>query len=346
MRGTWVVVVALALTGCTSDNPLSGSERPRADPGQVVKGQLGGDLDAHHSVVVVPGRRYDFTISTPLERIDEYSVDDADVSAEGGDDVRFVTLTWDLEAQLGDVFVTNLAQDVHPILTVVADGADYPVGALDDEGLSAVHVAVPAEADDIGYRVEYDGLVQTVEDAYDLVLARGDGPGALYNEVPRFTYEKCPASRLDRGRPFYAFGAECVARLSSTLPYVGELGWADPGRAWVVAEFSTSPVVAGYESRAGSVDYDTEPANVRLKLETGGDQAADRPRLFALNDDNEAGPQDDGSWSARAIFEVPDTVGHVDLHFRRVIEARPENYDEARAIGAPLRVRRVYAGSV
>lgn len=320
----------------------SGPDQPRAAVGQVVTAQLSGQVEGRHSVLVVPGRRYDFTVSTPRERIDQVSADDAEVSAEGGDDIRFVSLAWDLEAQPGDVFVMDPPQDAHPLLTVVADGADLPVGPLDEEGVHAVHVAVPADAEDIGYRVEYDGLVQTVDDAYDPVLARGDGPGSLYHDVPRFEWGHCPSSRLwPERRSLYAFGADCAVRVSNALPYAGEVGWASPGRAWVVVDFSARPVLVGYDGTAGVVDYVVEPAPVRLSLEGGTG-----PRLFPLEEGEEVGLQSDGSWSARAVFEVADTSSRASLSFRRVVRARAEDPDEARSVGAPTVVRRVYAGKV
>lgn len=331
----------LAGAGCTGD-PAQGDDLPAARTGEVITAQLGARIEGHHTYVVLPGRRYDFTVSSPRDEIDSISAGEAGVSPEAGDGRRFVEIAWTLESPPGDVFVMEAPGDVSPMLTLTADGEAYAVGALDEEGVHAAIVVVPEDADDLGLEIEYDGLTQVVEDVYDAVVTRADGPDLLYTDAPALHWESCPETTLSGGDPEVAFfGADCQAAISSPVPYFGPLGWAPAGRAWVVVRFLAGSPAAGVDAPSGYVEYTVAPSEVALRVRDGG-----APQLFPLEEGDEVGAQSDGSWKAQAAFSVDASLGDPQLSFRRVLVATPDDPAEAAAAGAPDPLRRVHAGEL
>ncbi|WP_134738230.1 hypothetical protein [Nocardioides sp. 503] len=332
--------LVLALGACTGDAD-DGDDLPRADVGDVIQ-QPGGRVEGRHTFVVLPSGRYDFTVSTPRERTDTFAAKDAGVSAEAGEDRRFVEVEWERGVVAGDAFVMQAPEDVSPMLTVTAGGERYPLGALDEEGVYAAAVVVPEEAgDDIGLEVEYDGLTQVIRDAYDSAVTRADGPEELYFESPGQRWAACPETSLSGGDPAVDFfGADCRANITSPLPYFGPKGWAPEGRAWVVVRFDAGSPRTGYDGPGGYVDYSVRPSEVRLSIE-----GAEAPELFPYEEGEPVGQQDDGSWEALAVFSVPKTRD-VTVRFRRVVVATPEDPSDAAAAGAPQQIRRVHAGSL
>lgn len=332
--------LVLALSGCSIGSDGDGEDLPPAHVGQVITDVFSGDVEGRHTYVVLPGRRYDFTVSRPHQEIGSLVAGDAGVSPEAPDDRRFVEIAWELNAPLGDTFVMEAPEDVAPMLTVIAGGERYRVGALNEEGVHAAIVVVPEDADDIGLEIEYDGLTQVIEDAYDQVITRAEGPDSLYFEAPSVRWEYCSETRLRGGDPAVSVhGATCKANISSAVPYFGPLGWAPPGKAWVVVRFLAGTPLVGYDAPSGYVEYTVYPEEVRLRLEGAG-----APELFPLEDGAHAGAQDDGSWEAQAVFAVDDSVRAPTLSFRRVVSALAEDHAEARAAGAPKELRRVHAG--
>lgn len=329
-RAIAIAALLLLVTGCTA-TPLGDGPRS-ARVGEVFPDELTGDIQGHHSYVVVPGLRYDFTVSEPGERMDSITADDAGVDDEAGDDVRFVGITWDLEAQLGDTFAMATEQQPR-MLHLLVDGEPTEVGDLGEEGFHGAYVAVPADVEDIGLSVEYDGLTQTVEDAYDIVMSRPLEPAALYLEVPRTDWRSCPEARLPTGdRRLTFFGTGCSAQVSSPLPYYGPLGWAPAGSSWVVARVQADSTLAGLDLGADYVDYEVT-SEVRLTHD-----GADPVELLPLEDGDAVGSQDDGSYAAVAVFRVGATGGDGPLTFVRRYVATPED-DDAPA-DAPAEIRR------
>lgn len=338
-----VLPLLLVATGCSGGSASDADDLPSASTGQVIEAGLSSRIEGHHTYVVLPGRRYDFTVSSPQEEIDSISARDAGVSQQAGDGRRFVEIAWELNVPLGDHFVMATLEDVAPVLTLTAGGEDYRVGALDAEGVNAAIVVLPEDADDVGLEIEYDGLTQVIEDAYDQVSTRAEGPHLLYFEAPTQRWETCPETTLAGGDPAVSFfGTGCQANISSAVPYFGPLGWAPEGQAWVVVRFLASRPDAGYDAPGEYVEYTVDPSDVRLRLEGAGGA----PELFALEDGQRVGEQDDGSWKALAVFAVDDTLRHPTLRFRRVLSAVPDDAAEAVAAGAPDPLRRVHAGEL
>jgi hypothetical protein len=332
----------LSLVACSNGSGPD-DDLPPAHTGQVIPAALSSQIEGRHSYVALPGRRYDFTVSSPQEKIDSISSGDAGVSQEAGDDRRFVEIAWELNVALGDGFVMESPEDVSPMLTLNVDGERHRVGALDEEGVSAAIVVVPEDADDIGLEIEYDGLAQAIDDVYDPISSRADGPDLLYFEAPSVRWESCPETSLSGGDPAVSFfGADCQANISSPVPYFGPLGWAPEGRAWVVVRFLAGSPAVGYDAPGEYVEYTVDPSEVRLRLE--GSSGA--PELFPLEEGAPVGAQDDGSWEAQAVFSVDDSVRDPRLSFRRVLFGLPDDEDEAAAAGAPRPIKRVHAGEL
>lgn len=327
-----VTVALLAAAGCTGGT--SGDDDPRsAYAGEVFTGGLTNAVQGHHSYVVLPGVRYDFTVSEPTTRMDSIAAGEGGVDDQAGDDVRFVGLSWRVEAQLGDAFAMEAVQEPRT-LSLLVDGEPTEVGDLDEEGLFGAYVAVPADADDIGLSVEYDGLTQTVEDVYDPVTNRPSDPAELYLEAPAVEWRYCPRTRLPTGdRRLTFFGTDCSVNISSPLPYYGPLGWAPAGTSWVVAEVHADPTLVGLDLGDDYVDYEAT-SEVRVRL---GDL---RPvELLPAGDDlDRVGVQDDGSYAATAVFRVGATEGDGPLTFVRRFVATPEDDDVP--AGAPAQIRR------
>ncbi|WP_193609501.1 hypothetical protein [Nocardioides lijunqiniae] len=338
-----VLPLLLVLAGCSGDTD-DGDDLPRADVGEVIPAKLGSSIEGRHSHVVLPGRRFDFTVSSPRASIDSISAREAGVSAEAGEGRRFVEIAWERGVVPGDTFVMAVPEDVEPMLTLTADGEQHPVGSLVSEGPNAAIVVVPEDVDDVGLEIEFDGLTQVIEDVYSPVDTRGDGPRSLYLDAASQRWAYCPETALSAGEPEVTFfGADCQASISSAVPYVGPLGWAPAGRAWVVVRFRAGSPDASYDAPGGYVAYDVQPSEVRLRL--AGVPGAE-PRLFAEEEGDDVGAQDDGSWKARAVFSVPETTDQPRLTFRRVLVALPEDRAEAAGVGAPIPLRRVHAGEL
>lgn len=331
VAGLLLLATTVACSGSGED------DLPHATVGDVHPVELLDRVEGRHSYVVVPGRRYDFTVSRPTDRMDTVTAREAGVSDESGDDARFVGVTWELSDPLGDTFAMQVPPDVSPELSLVVDGTTTPVGALDREGVHGVYVAVPPDAEDIGLAVAYDGLVQSVADAFDLVSPRGDGPDLLYREPPDTDWLRCPEDELSGDEPELRFwGTECTVRLSSPLAYVGPLGWAPDGAAWVLAEVELPAPEASIDLGASPyahADYEVDQT-VRLTLD------GQRPvESWAGRDREEPGEQDHGTWSSTVVFRVPTSAGDgrpLVLHRRydAVLEA------EDRSAGVPERIVR------
>jgi hypothetical protein len=329
----------LVLGGCSGDD--AEDDLPAAQVGEVIAAQLSSQVEGHHTYVVLPGRRYDFTVSSPQEEIDSFSAADAGVSAKAGEGRRFVEVAWELNTVPGDTFVMQAPEDVEPMLTLTADGEQHPIGPLVSEGGNAAIVVVPEEADGIGLEIEYDRLTQVIEDAYDPVVTRADGPDSLYLDAPTQRWETCPETSLSGGDPAVSFyGADCKANISSPVPYFGPLGWARPGREWVVVRFLAGAPLTGYDAPSGYVEYTVRESRVRLRLE-----GADTPELFPLEEGQAVGPQEDGSWQALAVFSVLEGTDGT-LTFSRPLTALPNDPAQAGAAGAPKQIHRLHSGSL
>ena len=230
------------------------------------------------------------------------------------------------------------------MLSVVVDGEPVEAGALDEEGVHGRWVVVPEDADDIGVAITYDGVTQTVEDVSDRLVRRPVGaPELLYAETPPGLHApECPEPAEDPEPARYVFGG-CFAQVTDPFPYHRELGWAEPGRAWVVARLSVDPVVVGWDApgQGGAVvSYEVRPEEVAVTLD-----GAEPVDVLASEPGEPAGLHDDGTWSGLVVFSVAEDVESYDLAFSRPYTGRPEDADEAVAEGTPAELTGTYAAT-
>jgi hypothetical protein len=345
-------VAALAGTGCWSAADGPGADAGRsARVGETFVAQLASEIEGFPTTVVVPGRRYDLVVTSPRERMDSITAGEEGVRDEAAEGTAFVAVTWDLTAAGGDALVfAGQGPEASPRLSLVAGGETYEVGALDEEGVHARWVVVPEDTDDIGVAVEYDGVTQTVEDVSDRLA--GDPVGApelLYAEDPPGLHQPdCPEPAEGPEPARYVFST-CSVTITEPFPHHRDLGWADAGRAWVVARLRVTPITVGWDDpgQGGAVvDYETTPEEVEVTL----DGAAPVELLPSgpeggAGSDAPVGLDDEGDWLADVVFSVPaDTTGY-EVAFVRPYTGLPEDPDEAVAEGTPAELAGTYEGS-
>jgi hypothetical protein len=149
----------------------------------------------------------------------------------------------------------------------------------------------------------------------------------------------CPEPPEDPEPASYILGG-CNVTISDPFPYHEELGWAEDGQAWVVAELSVDSIVVGWDepgTGGGVAGYETPPEDVAVTLDGAGPVD-----VITTSSDRPAGLQDDGDWSGRAVFSVPADVESFAVAFRRPYTGLPEDPDAAAAAGAPAELAGVY----
>lgn len=335
--GSLLGALVLLLAACTDGAPED--DLPRASAGDVLEAEFGFTIEGRPSYVVLPGVRYDFVVSSPAETLDYTDAQKAEVSQRAPDGARFVAVGWSLTGAGGEGLVLqNRKEDTSPELTLVADGTDYDLGPLDgaaDGAHDGAYAVVPERVDKISLEIEYDGLTQTIDDVYDPITNRADGPDLLYGDDPDLDVLECPSAVLDDSAQPAAYFTEvhCYARSAGPLPYFAELGWARPGRAWLVADIVVSSVAASFD---GAGSYDVAAGPVVLDLE--GDR---QPELFPVFENERPGAQDDDVWQARAVFDVAEDFHIGRLTITRTFTARPDSG----ASEGPDRLRRTFRQS-
>ncbi|HEX7135870.1 MAG TPA: hypothetical protein VF228_25050 [Iamia sp.] len=331
--------VALCLASCSSAAGDDDDAARSARVGETFVAQLTTQIEGFPTAIVVPGRRYDLVVTSPRERIDTITAGEAAVDDQAAEGTRFVAVTWELSAAGGDAVVLGgEGPEISPLLSLVVDGTPVEVGALDEEGVHARWVVVPEDADEIGVAVEYDGVTQTVEDAADRLAVPEGGPELLYAEDPPSLHQPdCPEPAAGPDPAQYTFGT-CTLTITDPFPYHRELGWAEPGRAWVVVRLLVQPVTVGWDDPGGAVvDYETTADEVEVRLE--GDGPVD---VLPYDTETPAGLQDDGGWGGDAVFSVPDDTTTFQLHFARPYTGLPEDPAEAAAEGIPAELTGTY----
>lgn len=332
MIRTLGVAALLAVAGCSV--PGTGAPKgPVAEPGSVVPAEFGSEMSGHPVSVVVPRLRYNLVVTDPVEAIDGETVA-ALVEPVAPDGHRFIGVGWEPEIAPGDGWSAAGHKDVDPHATLVVDGVDHDLGALNDrEGLDGGWATVPEDAEEVRLEVEYDGLVQTI-DPY-AAGSRADGPALLYASAPSFATLPCPA-QLDRradDRESWS-GGGCHARAVTPLPWHADLGWAPDGRAWLLVTVSIERAYAGYDTRPYT-EYDVAPREPQVRLD-----GVPATHTLPATPGDAVGEQSDGTWRATVVFEVGDDFSGGELALDRVFEAVAKDVAEARSQGAPAELRR------
>jgi hypothetical protein len=233
-------------------------------------------------------------------------------------------------------------------------GERYPVGdpAGDDPG---AWVVVPEGARDVGVEVEYAGETQVVDDPRRGYAGRPTtARRGLYDAPPRLGEDETVERLLGGDRDgLYVVGGGARTRALSPVPYATGLGWAPPGRGWLLVDVHLDGATGGHDPTNGAdgyVEYEIDGGEVDVRFE--GERPVEllapgspRPDTDQVGGDPLATGLED-VWGARAVFSVPEDLRRGDLVVRRPYTVRPEDLDEAVRLGTPaeadrtLRLRR------
>ncbi len=323
-------VLLIPLAACTpGEDDDAGTPAPL---GAVVP-TLGFEIEGRASYVVVPGRRYDFLVSTPRDSLGSSAASDAGYDAEVGDGRAVIGVSWSLDLVPGEAGLAMAPRDLPITATLVVDGERSDLGDLRAEGGNGAYVVVPDDVDDVGLEVEYDAKTQVLDDVYDPVTRRPSGLNALYNDSPVLATPSCPDTPRDTDGLFWP-GARCTVGITSPVLYYGPVGWAPAGSEWVVARVTVSgATLAGVDVPGGYVSYDVTGGEARVTLD-----GREPVEVLPLEQGEPAGLDDDGDWRGVAVFRVDESDTPRDLLITRRYQAVAEDTDEATAAGQP-RVR-------
>jgi len=267
--------------------------------------------------------------------MDYSSASAAGLSRDAREGHEFIGVTWSAESSLGDGWVMAGTNDEPAPVRLVVDGEKVVLGDLHDEleEPDGAWVAVPEGADQIDLEVEFDGLVQTVE---DLDLAglhdRGDGPSLLYLQAPYLSSHSLGSPlRLPESSPENWTGGDYYLQASTPLPWMAEMGWAPEGSAWLPVDVFSDAPFAGYDTGDDYASYEVRGAAPTVRLD-----GAEPVRTLPTRHGTE-GAEDGAGWSFQAVFEVDEHYRAEDLVVRREFVATAEQGAPA---GAPRQLRR------
>ncbi|GAA4675073.1 hypothetical protein GCM10023226_10310 [Nocardioides nanhaiensis] len=296
-----VLALAALMTACTGED----DEARRAPVGALADGVV--SVEGRTSVIALPGLELRATVGLPVQELSAAGVD-LDTAPEGG---SMVPISWTVDLA-GAVRLPSLpdAEPPQVAVSLLADGRAYPLDevllrdraeveqgdpVLELSGSTAVAIA-EEEPRDLAVRVEWDGVTIEAERGEEV---RDAGVAERLATVPSRlvrTTVPCdpPRVRSPRG-PLQVRQSACPVQVQRT-PWVGGLGWAEPGRQWLVATGSTTLVGLTTTSRRDPVSYavvETSPGPLTLD----GEPAVREPAVEA------------GSTAFLAVFEVPEQDG-------------------------------------
>lgn len=274
-----VVVAALAVVLVVLKNQ---DDRPHAEVGDVFGHPTATDPLPHRGEVLLPWARLQVGAGEPRQELPDLFGAQSNVQAP--EDGSFVQV----EASLADDYQVPMAALAAPYTQQIevvlrADGRDYPLTGpggltLDPNGPlpqgGTRWVAVEGEPTDLEVRVTVDGLTQVVDASDGSVeagraadLADLRAPDALSNTKP----VRCgTVRRLDRAAPHveYPRTLSCKVTLALRTPYVDGIGWAKPGREFLVVHV-VRPQIVDVATGSGS-DLEFWDARVRLTARLDG----------------------------------------------------------------------------
>jgi hypothetical protein len=291
-----VLLVALATSGLAACS--EGEEIAVGDVAATTA--VSEPLDGRTLSVAVPTGELEVVLAGPTDEVgDQHAADDGRLLrlSTTFHDAAVRSDVWAFAGRDGEAEPVTLALDVDDErydVGVVRRGA---AGGGDVAPRDAV-LAVPegVDLDDVTVVVGYDGLDQAVSAADG---TRQPGPAdALYDEQQRGRSTDCAGGQFD---PRLDPQLRCRTGEARVLPYLPDLGWAEPGRAWLVVSLGTElgPV------RAGGAGYAV--ADVRNETTYEGQPPV---RIY----DERTGA---GTYSAQLAFDVPaDADGQGALQVR------------------------------
>ncbi|KQY56567.1 hypothetical protein [Nocardioides sp. Root140] len=200
---------------------------------------------------------------------------------EGG---SFVPVVVELRAEGVRAVPTTKVGATFPVpeLTLVADGAEYPLTGFGDglqprDGLvlgpRTVYVAVDGTPEELSLRVAVDGETQTVGADGDLEAGRF---APLYDAAAPGKEFRGDCGPAMWAPGFSSEGDEPTCRLLVPLrvPYAAGLGWAPEGKEWFVAGVAwRRPARVGFQAPAGRLVYTADSLG-RATLRIDGQEPA------------------------------------------------------------------------
>lgn len=346
-RGLWVLALLMPLiVGCGTGNKPDVEDRP-ARMGQLIPaGSEHVNFQGRPVEITRPGLRYTVLVSSPFKRLGDYRAEDLGIAPEAPDGAAFVTVTWNIHGTPGDVFAMEVDETPEESLSLVIDGKPTKVADLaawhkalapgGEAQPGGYYLVVPEDTglQDIGVSLDFDGRTETVD---DLVLGVGtDGPNmTLEQEVPRVSSQECPAPKegtVDGGST--RMWLNCALKVSTGLPYHGELGWPGEDRAWLIAEVTLETSSRTWGSGGSTTDYETGAGAATITLD-GAKPAK------TLQVEDKSGSWDDVT-TAKVAFEVDWSFKGGDLRIRRVYDGAKKDSGDP----GPRSLRTVYDQTV
>ncbi len=184
------------------------------------------------------------------------------------------------------------------IATLTADGRTYRLpetyevveGKLDYESLSyGWYLPVAGTTAAQILTVTYDGLAQT----YDLTTGERDaGVADSWYARDGAVLSGCPTAEWT-GEFATVVDGNCVSLYGYRVPYFADLGWAAPGRRWLVVAAIIDPVLSSPRVTAGGIEpYDVGLNSVFISI-------------------NDAGPVGSAGTSGPPVYSsAPDPAGY------------------------------------
>lgn len=228
---TVLVLLLLRLTGVE-----------RADAGTVIP--AAGDVDGRTVTVQVPVGAIELTVGDPVESVSaDASSDGEDHAAPRSGGLVPVRISFDARSAPAGLLGVLGGTPLPTSLTLVAGDerhelpAPYAVsGPGTTSGTARSYYVAVDDADGTRLEVTYDGVAQSVDvDSGELDPGRA---AALYDVPDQVPSADCPATGWEPA------GTQLRLTCSTAGPqltaYDPELGWAEDGRAWLVAGLDLS----------------------------------------------------------------------------------------------------------
>ncbi|HEY9394607.1 MAG TPA: hypothetical protein VIP58_10710 [Nocardioides sp.] len=346
-RGLWVLALLMPLiAGCGASGDHDGGDQPARMGQLIAAGSEHVNFQGRPVEITRPGQRYTVLVSSPFKKLGEYRAEDLGIAPEAPDGAAFITVTWMIHRMPGDTFAMELDGTPDESLALVVDGEPTTVADLatwhralapgGEAQPGGYYLVVPEDTglQDIGVSLEFDGRTETVD---DLVLGVGtDGPNMTLEEsVPQVSSPKCPDPKdgtVDGGRT--RMWLSCALRVSTGLPYHGELGWPGKDRAWLIAEVSLETSSRTWGSGRSTTGYETEPGAAAITLD------GLKPTK-TLEVEKRSGSWDDVT-TAKVAFEVDWSFKGGDLRIERVYDGAKKDSGDP----GPRSLRTVYDQTV
>lgn len=320
------VVVAAAVTGCSQ---VTGDDEQHARVGDVF--ELNGQAEGSPLTVQLPNLRYQFVVSRPQAKA-RHSVGEYDDhwSTEPAQGAEFLEIGYRPEKTDGDAWAlwqpSARGKLPDPVFTVVADDERI---VLDNDLRFDWLVTVPADADDLALEVEFDGRTLSTD-----LGTPASGIDVFAAAPPRRSDVPCPDQPRTTVRGGVRFnGTECAVAALTAVPWHAAVGWAEPGRAWLVAKVNVSINTyftsgsgpgTSYEIGYGEPSYLLDGRPPHVVLDEDGRELASRPADMTVYD------------VRTVVFDVPADADRATLTVALDYTGTPEN-DEGQQVRFRLR---------